>query len=807
MELDDALALALSGDAVLFTGAGFSVGATNLRGAEFRQASDFADYLSGLCGQPVGLGLEDAAEEFVQKFDEDRLISELQHEFSAQDVSPAHLTIASIPWRRVYTTNYDNVLEVAGQKMGAKIRPVTLDDGVRSIPKDQRLSVHVHGFIDRLTRDNLWTDVKLTDSSFLFSSFADSKWSVLFRQDLSQAKAAFFLGWSARDLDFRRILAQTGSLRDKSFFVLGPQSDLQTMRRARKLGEALALTTTDFARLLREKQKVYEPVKRTAPTLHSWRHAESIGTSRRLQDVQVFDLFMFGRLDRSHAYNALHGGPQYITQRSSVTRVLHALNTGDRLVVIHGRLGNRKTMLLEALRHRAVEDGFVVYDLNTVSETSETELGQIWSTSQDKLLFVIDNYPAAMSIVRHFAMNAPLRASLVMAARTSAHDVLSDDVTDIWEGPFKEFNTDFLTDAEVEWCIGALDEYGLWGEMTAIPHDRKKRFIEHECGRQFHALLLKVFEAPQVIERLNTVVAGFGADRETREIFTAILLLSVMNIRVTLDNLGDLYGSDAVSRSGFRKAEGVKELIDFESGQVQIRSAVAAEFILRKVADPDSCAAILVRLARGADRARQSGSPYYHDLMTELMRYANVRHALPDKGANETTFSYYESIRNLESTRSNPLFWLQYGLAALVMEDFIRTEKYLNNAYALASKVRFRTYQIDNLKARFLLLRAAKSNAEKPPMVDFHVARRIVEAHSPEGKFHYPFRVAHLYLDFYERWKGLLTEVDVKAVQKAAETIFDMVARLSNERRRHPDVRSCEKSIDSLLSQIKASLA
>jgi len=87
LDLEEALEFVLAGRAVLFTGAGFSSGALNLRGAPFKIGAAFANYLSKLSGLPEGTPLEDAAEWFADQNGKDRLVEELQQEFTVKQVS------------------------------------------------------------------------------------------------------------------------------------------------------------------------------------------------------------------------------------------------------------------------------------------------------------------------------------------------------------------------------------------------------------------------------------------------------------------------------------------------------------------------------------------------------------------------------------------------------------------------------------------------------------------------------------------------------------------------------------------------
>src|SRR5947209_5326296 len=110
MTFDRALEHSLDGDAVLFLAAGFSLGAKSARGG-FKSGSQFAAHLGGKVSMPESTELQDAAEAFLERFGEGELNRELLLAFRATEVTPHHLSVAKVPWRRVYTTNYDSVFE------------------------------------------------------------------------------------------------------------------------------------------------------------------------------------------------------------------------------------------------------------------------------------------------------------------------------------------------------------------------------------------------------------------------------------------------------------------------------------------------------------------------------------------------------------------------------------------------------------------------------------------------------------------------------------------------------------------------
>jgi hypothetical protein len=312
MDLERAIEYAIDGEAVLFIGAGFSSGATNIRGTHLKTGLSFAAHLANLAEINLDLSLEEAAEEFVAMHGIDRFIEELKNEFSAHKITKSQLAIAkTAAWKRIYTTNYDNVMEVAYSQSSKILVPITLSDNVYKVPKKNTICVHFNGFIDRIHRDNIWSEIKLTDTSYLTASVAESEWAILFRQDLSIARAVFFVGYSAYDLDIRRIIFATPMLKEKCFFILGPSPDNLTKRRVSALGSIITLNTDEFGEAIIRKKVTYSPPTTKLFLGYSIVKLDQPKTTKPFSDKMLFDLFMFGNSDIGSIWHSMHSGPTY----------------------------------------------------------------------------------------------------------------------------------------------------------------------------------------------------------------------------------------------------------------------------------------------------------------------------------------------------------------------------------------------------------------------------------------------------------------------------------------------------------------
>ena len=754
MDIDAALELALDGHALLFVGAGFSRGAINRAGEPLKSAPELAYHLASQIGLPDGTSLDDASEEFMLAQGEERLAQEIKMEFTVTEITPAQQRIATIPWRRIYTTNYDNVVETAYLCHDRQLKPVTLSAEAR-LRRNERvpesLCVHLNGFVDSLTRDNIGSELKLTDTSYLTASISDSPWAVMFRQDLSLARAVFFIGYSLADLDIRRLVSESPQLSQKCFFIIGDQAGAPTERRLARFGTVVTVNTDSFAGRIVEKSRTYVPQAAEEHIGYSIKRFTGPQSEPAASDQSIFDLVLSGNLKTELVWKSLHEEFQYFLERQHTHTLLYSIAQGTRVAIFHSELGNGKTHVLEGLKCRALENGYRVFSVEVRNADTFHELDQILHSDEHTLLF-IDDYPDWMDVIGRFGLVAKTNTSLILSARSAVHDVMIDNLTElVGSSNIREISMDLLTRNDLEWIIAFFNQYGLWGEKAAWSPERKLRYLEGECRAQYSSILIKLFESPQIAYRFDRLLEKLNNKRTYYEVLLSIMILTVVQRWSTVDLLIDIWGS-AIMEPQFKKDATVREFVDIQAGQIKLRSATAAQFILKHVANVNYTIDTLIEMAKAMDRGAKY-SETHGFILRNMMRFATVQTLLPETQRRPATMRYYEGIKNLYACQRNPQFWLQYAIACLTLGELDRAERYFETAYSFAERLQHSTHQIDNHYARFLLVRAVEDNDQDKCMVAFRKARQIIDNQIKDDRMHYPYRVARSYLDFYETLK------------------------------------------------------
>lgn len=800
MDLNRALEYALNGEAVLFVGAGFSVGATNSRGLPLKTGGRFAEHLATLAGLPKELSLDEVSEEFLRDRGKDALLTELRGEFSVQSVAETHERISSIPWRRIYTTNYDDVLEVAHKTTSRPVIAVTMSDDVRSIPKrSDTLAIHLNGYVGKLTRSNVTSEIKLTDTSYLTAAISSSEWAVLFRQDLAMASAIFFVGYSLYDLDIRRILVEDPALKAKSFFVLGAAPDVATSRRASRFGQVVGMGAEDLAQEFEKKKATYTPPENVGPTPFSVRPYNVRARASAVADREVFELLLWGNVRSDLVWQSLHRGPQYFLEREVARSILKLVKKGGRHVVVHSHLANGKSLVVEGIKSRLYDLRWKVYTAVVKGDTLYAELESLLKTDE-RVVIVFEDYSSWFDAIEFVTQRASDQVTLILTARTAIHEVNVDRLASAMNvDSIPEFSVDVLTPGESNWLVNLFDTYGLWGEQTAWGRSRKNDWIRKTCRSELHAVLLKLLESPHIIKKFEAIFDQVNSKHDHHEAIVTALVLTVLGHPASVSMLADLTG-DGVLSAEFRRNEVIRQLFDFDRGEVRLRSAVAAEFVLKRISDPNMTVDILIRLARATDAAARA-SYHYRGLFRTLMRFQSIQEVLPDEPRGLAILRYYESIKNLESARREPLFWLQYAIAALFLEQFDRAAKYFDAAYSLAAaRPNYNTFQIDNHYARYLLSKAVREMSKDEAIAAFRTARQTINDQIKRERTHYyPYRVARLYRDFYEHFEGEFSSDERDEVLRAAGFVIRRIAELPADRRKQRYIADCARSLEAIV--------
>ena len=185
------------------------------------------------------------------------------------------------------------------------------------------------------------------------------------------------------------------------------------------------------------------------------------------------------------------------------------------------------------------------------------------------------------------------------------------------------------------------------------------------------------------------------------------------------------------------------------------------------------------------------------------MRFSKLRQIVPPDDPPLHVREYYERICNMPACVNNEHFWLQFALADIELKQFPLADEHLKQAYAIASKMTgYNTFQLDNVRAAFLLARETHQRDENRAFRSFVEASTIVNWQMNERRHaYYPFRVATRYLTFWQNvardWKSEQRSVFLgacRAVLRSIDKIDPDLAAMA-------DVSQCAVNMRRILAE------
>ena len=486
-----------------------------------------------------------------------------------------------------------------------------------------------------------------------------------------------------------------------------------------------------------------------------------------------------------------------------VDSALEAITENRGPVVVHSALGNGKSLFLEGLKVKARSRGFdVFFYRNTAARLqAQAELQEVLDSSQ-KTLVVIEDYPDNLELIKFFALRATDASRLVLSARTLVHDVEVYRLCDaLGSEDVFEIELNRLDDREIEWVIEFFNDYGLWGKDAGFGPERKAELIRNTCNGEWHAILLRILKSPDISGRFSLLLESIRGKRDHYELLVSALVMATINKGASFSSLLDLWGVEKIGRAAARKDLALRQLIDFQSAEIRIRSAVAAQFILKSLPDADVVVDVLIKITKKAEGLTRVSS-LHEALFKGLTKFSTLQQVLPDRQRNRSVVRFYESIKLLQS--GNPHFWLQYAVACTVVEEFDRAAMYFDSAYSLAGKKGWDPYMIDNHYARYLMVRSLAECDAESAMAAFRKARMLIFRQvKSDNNLHYPYRVAAQFAEIFDRFEMEISEIGLGELSKAAKFVLGRIEKLNSRQQSQRYVLQCRDSMEYLLERLK----
>lgn len=688
------------GNAVLFLGSGFSLESTNIAGAAPPNGANLRKHFIDKLGLPsdTSYDLQILTDEFANH-DGELLSKELYRIFRISTPGESQTQILSHSWLRVYTTNYDDTVEICHHKRGLQPRSYDAQDQLpNKLPKNS--IIHLHGSIRNVTAENALNGIVLGEKSYVRQQISKSPWYNQLQIDMRFASNVFIVGYSMADYHISALLLQNPELAEKTFFIQGSTIDDVFVRRTKPYGRPLFIGLAGFAEAIRElpRPEAISDVSqlRSLRLLDPQRDRKA---QRPPTANEVFELVVFGAFNYMRCVSSLPEETYVISRKAEIENLLKALET-NRSVIVDSRLGNGKTIFLHLSFIELAQRGYNCFLFKEPGPEIEAEISLLKQIPRVVILF--DQYTAAQDIIARLASELP-DAKFLIEVRTSIFEVRYHEVSQNAPKPFTRVSVNQLSKRDTEAFYELCSRSGLVASHGRSPTN----------STEFREILLQIFDSDNIKSKVTATLKPIFERAPRRKVLLLTTLLSNFGITSDPSFIKSVTGVDPYQE--FIEIKDVSdELFEITIDTFRIRSAVFSDFAVSNFIPPEEILDCVVEAALAA--ATRKDERRYRVLMSNLMQYSNISRLLRNsQSANKLIAETYERLRYDQRINDEPLFWLQYAISMVEDENLAAATEFIATAYSRAEgRAGFQTYQIDTQAFRISLLTATRAPAGSP---------------------------------------------------------------------------------------------
>lgn len=804
-----ALAAALQGTAVLFLGAGISYLCRNQANKPLPNGAALKHEFERECGLGrTAYPLDRIAGHFARQKGNEALFTFLNSALRVEQLDDSLREFLSLPWVRIYTTNYDNAVRVA-KKNSRNPAPLTLSDPPNQVP--QGSTIHLNGSIERVAPHDISEELTLTDSSYAADKLSNSAWSQFFRSDLRSAKSVIFLGYSLADIDISRLLLEDKSLIAKTVFVISPSADeIETSA----LGEFGAVFPIGFDELwthLDRAQRAYTPPKfiQTFSALKELSPRLPVECSNSA--VLLHQQLVYGEPPLGHIFNdlAVFDTNKFLVERTEISKAVKLMMEGRwRDIVITGELASGKTysaIQLGKILHDKY--GYRVFIAGDVRDLA-TDLRNVCQIT-DRVCIIFDQYRSYLDEISTYAAQRPDTHRLILTERLTTNDIFFEVLEPrLGNGNTHVVTLEKLDEVEAETFDALINYAGLWGELAGFPAQQRTRRILNDFAGSLYRVLLEIIQSKKVQSEIDEILGPLRHDEQAARFFISVFITNVIGIDFWINDWQSFYKIDDIRRITRQYREHINHFVSTDASLVRVRSGVLSAFLLHSFGNTWIRDCLVDMYGHAAD---ESGTdPDFRRLEIELMKYSTLEPLFAGRDQQKLAdlVNYYEEIRAFGSARNRSDYWLQFGIASTIYGDLQRAEIAFKNAYARErAQSRPNMTRIDNYFSRFEMKKAQETTDSSEAFSLFiSGSARLGKQILLDNNRHYPFKTGRAFADIAARHYPNWSPRERKEFARITRNVRDKAIEWrTNNKNSHPDVEILIRETGRLLDRIGGS--
>lgn len=710
MELKDSLNYVFDGDAILFLGAGFSIFNTNSEGEMLpltKKLSEVLQLASGISEKDIdnSLNIQQTSEYFIEKNGATALVDILKKNFTVTKAFKWQRELAKFNWKSIYTTNYDNVFEIASDEADSHRYAVNISKNDRNPKRNpEKEIIHLNGYVDFIDEENLRTSTKLTSESYIDTNFLNSTWRTEFEIDIEHAQAIFFVGFSLNyDLDLKRLISIDKRYKEKIFFINGREVGIIERNSLSKYGTVLDMTAEEFSNYLCVQKESYIPKVDEEIRTFSFEKKKFKLSKEKVRAQDISDLLFMGTLDEEKLYSNLKQS-RYVVFRSELNSITDNTNTSE-LFIVHSALGNGKSIFLKSVEYEMFMQGYTVYSFNGNSSNILNDIERL-KNLKEKVVVIIDDYYSLKNQFKYFVRLNKKNFKFVIAGRTNINNnnMVSSFIDN---GGFnkekvRNININSIDEIETDFLFRIVTDYNLWGRRSSDNQSKKRTFLKKNGKQGFKNIALELVKSNNILNKLFSIYNKLNPKQ--KEVVLSLLISNLIRSHLSVKQILTITKNTDLSQEDVENAD-FKEFVDISNDKVMLHSSIAAKELLRLEEDKFSVIKLMEKMLKTADSIDSRNT--YEYFKRQIVSFSNLKLILTgvkEDEVNQLAVEYFENIRNERFTKENPFFWLQYGIQKIDEKKYPIADVFLNNALSYADKRGYSDfYQINAQKARGMI--------------------------------------------------------------------------------------------------------
>lgn len=784
MEIKKFDRILLKGSPVLFTGAGFSKYAQNGDGENIPDGTQlkrklltellFLDEAEDDYNELINYSLSDLCSYCEQERGSNNLKDFLVSTLSGCTPKKFHKIIANYPWKKVYTTNIDDLFENSRTPGSLAVQNLTR---IVSYTRAKSIEyIKLHGCVRNPSGSIVFSrqdyvDSMLNSTDYRFSSFATD----------IQRENFVFLGFGMDEINLDYYLELYKSVQGRSsngkLYFISPNPGLIFKSKIKKInGHIIEWTSEEFANHLQEIMPKDKDVFTYKNQIDGFRFLETTYESEKIFKGYNSDLY-FGKypLWKDIFFDWDFINPQISSLVDSILKITS--NTSKNLIAtIVGKAISGKTVYLKRIGLSLLKEGFAVYDFDGRRFDYWAFLQYCKKIDEARIVLLVDNASFFYSALKNLLNKFPSRKQIIIIATSRPYFHNRKRYNLISENNFIELNLgENMTTSDrlmfSQNIAKKLDDKGFLGNLKADSYEERVRKINKK--NDVGSLLYSITFGNGFIQREMGIYGKIQSSSvENKEELNVLKVLAIFQ-KVDLPYLPlELLALWYTPRYN-DILERISDLVNIskENNGLYLRNNILTNTIIRSIATSEKSFLIKEILMFVSPQITDSVHSYWNEIQSTLMKVKLLKNKLHMSNSDIKNLLF--DIKNYYNDDFN--YWLQVGLVEQSENDF---EKALNR-FTQADALSDNSYVVQNAIARNYLRYANYVSEEHKAKELFHEgAQKMLKLINSRDEYQVKAFSTHCYIfeqiRFWRKFKIIPTKSDVEKLFVMLKTILDV---------------------------------